>query len=50
MTLDLTLSPTVYRFALEILARSWSRGAALSPTEKLLRVLCTTTYPSKETK
>lgn len=49
MMVELTLTDTVYQFALDFLARHWSRGGAANPTEKLLRVLIHTTYPIKET-
>lgn len=57
--IEFTLTETVYNFALETLARGWSRGAGCSPTDKLLRNLMapnldargctlTLTYPNKE--
>lgn len=50
MMIQFTVTETVFRFALEELARSWSRCGGASPTDKLLRKFLapSITYPIKE--
>lgn len=48
MMVELTLTDTVYQFALRSLATYWSRGGGTNPSDKILRVLIGHPYPSKE--